>query len=324
MPLLAVLGSVVALGIGTSFAKQLFPQVGSLGTTALRVGFSALLLLLIWRPWRWTTTRADAKSLVRYGIALGCMNLMFYQSLRTIPFGVAVAIEFSGPLAVAFFSSRRGVDYLWIALAIAGLGLLLPLGHDVASLDPTGVMFALGAAVCWASYIVFGKRVGHLHAGHSVALGLTMAAITVVPFGVWHAGSALLDPGILLFGLGVAAVSSAIPISLEMVALKRLTPAAFGVMASMEPAVAALLGLLVLGEQLSGLQWLAIALVMCAAAGSAATAKPHARHRPLERPVDPATFDLDRTLDPAQTPGTQCGHAGQTRREPEHAGQSER
>jgi inner membrane transporter RhtA len=285
VPLLAVLGSVVALGIGTSFAKQLFPLVGSLGTTALRVGFSALLLLLIWRPWRWTTTRADARSLLRYGIALGCMNLMFYQSLRTIPFGVAVAIEFSGPLAVAFFTSRRGIDYLWIALAIAGLGLLLPLGHDVSSLHPEGVMFALGAAVCWASYIVFGKRVGHLHAGHSVALGLTMAAITVVPFGIWHAGSALLQPHILLIGLGVAAVSSAVPISLEMVALKRLTPAAFGVMASMEPAVAALMGLLLLDEQLSGLQWLAIALVMCAAAGSAATAKPDAHRGPADEIV---------------------------------------
>lgn len=278
MPLLAVFGSVVALGIGTSFAKQLFPQIGSLGTTALRVGFSVLILLLVWRPWRWTTTRADARSLLRYGVALGCMNLMFYQSLRTIPFGVAVAIEFSGPLAVAFFTSRRGIDYVWIALAIAGLALLLPLGHDVATLNPEGVLFALGAAVCWAAYIVFGQRLGHLHAGHSVALGLTMAAITVVPFGIWHAGSALLDPGILLFGLGVAAVPSAIPISLEMVALKRLTPAAFGVMASMEPAVAALMGVLLLSEHLTGLQWLAIGLVMCAAAGSAATARPVA-HR---------------------------------------------
>ncbi len=285
VPLLAVLGSVVALGIGTSFAKQLFPQVGSLGTTALRVGFSALLLLLIWRPWRWTTTRADARSLVRYGIALGCMNLMFYQSIKTTPFGVAVAIEFSGPLAVAFFTSRRGIDYLWIALAIAGLGLLLPLGHDVTTLDPVGVGFGLGAAVFWAAYILFGKKVGHLHAGHSVALGLTMAAITVVPFGVWHAGSALLQPEILLAGLGVAAVSSAIPISLEMVALKRLTPAAFGVMASMEPAVAALMGVLVLDEHLSGLQWLAIVLVMGAAAGSAATAKPDAHRGPADEIV---------------------------------------
>lgn len=285
LPLLAVFGSVVALGIGTSFAKQLFPQVGSLGTTALRVGFSALLLLLIWRPWRWPLSKADAKSLLRYGVALGCMNLMFYQSLQSIPFGVAVAIEFSGPLAVAFFTSRQRIDTLWIALAAAGLGLLLPLGHDVSSLNPVGVGFALGAAVCWATYILFGKKVGHLHAGHSVALGLSMAAITVVPFGIWHAGSALLQPGILLYGLGVAAVSSAIPISLEMVALKRLTPAAFGVMTSMEPAVAALLGLLVLGEQLTGLQWLAVMLVMGAAAGSAATAKPDTHRGPADEIV---------------------------------------
>ncbi|OGB94752.1 MAG: hypothetical protein A3G82_22020, partial [Burkholderiales bacterium RIFCSPLOWO2_12_FULL_67_210] len=258
---------------------------GSLGTTALRVGFSALLLLLIWRPWRWPLSKADAKSLLRYGVVLGCMNLMFYQSLQSIPFGVAVAIEFSGPLAVAFFTSRQRIDTLWIALAAAGLGLLLPLGHDVSSLDPVGVGFALGAAVCWATYILFGKKVGHLHAGHSVALGLTMAAITVVPFGIWHAGSALLQPHILLYGLGVAAVSSAIPISLEMVALKRLTPAAFGVMTSMEPAVAALLGLLVLGEQLTGLQWLAVMLVMGAAAGSAATAKPDTHRGPADEIV---------------------------------------
>lgn len=272
LPLLAVLGSVTALGIGTSFAKQLFPQVGSLGTSALRVGFSALLLLMLWRPWRWPLSGADAKSLLRYGMALGCMNLMFYQSLQTIPFGVAVAIEFSGPLAVAMWSSRKPIDFVWVALAVLGLGLLLPLGHDVTQLDPTGVAFALGAAVCWAAYIVFGKRLGHLHAGHSVALGLSVAALTVVPFGVWHAGSALLDPNIVLFGLGVAAVSSAIPISLEMVALKRLPQEAFGIMTSLEPAVAAMLGLLILGEHLSALQWLAIVLVMCAAAGSSVTA----------------------------------------------------
>jgi inner membrane transporter RhtA len=282
VPLLAVLGSVVALGIGTSFAKQLFPQVGSLGTTALRVGFSALLLLLIWRPWRWPLSRADARSLLRYGVALGCMNLMFYQSLQSIPFGVAVAIEFSGPLAVAMFSSRKPVDFIWLALAVLGLGLLLPLGHDVASLDPTGVGFALGAAACWAAYIVFGKRVGHLHAGHSVALGLSVAALTVVPLGIWHAGSALLDPQILLFGLGGAAVSSAIPISLEMVALKRLPQEAFGIMTSLEPAVAALMGLMLLGEHLTGLQWLAIACTMLAAAGSSVTAG----HEPPRQAAD--------------------------------------
>lgn len=283
LPLLAVLGSVTALGIGTSFAKQLFPQVGSLGTTALRVGFSALLLLALWRPWRWPLSRTDAASIVRYGVALGFMNLLFYMSLRTIPFGVAVAIEFSGPLALAMVSSRRPVDFVWLALAILGLGLLLPLGQDVAHLDLEGVLFALAAAVCWGAYIVFGKRVGHLHAGHSVALGLTVAAITVVPFGVWHAGSALLDPHILLFGLGIAAISSALPISLEMVALKRLPQEAFGIMTSMEPAVAALLGLLMLDEHLTGLQWLAIACTMLAAAGSSVTAR---RDLPKSVPAD--------------------------------------
>lgn len=280
LPLLAVFGSVVALGVGTSFAKQLFPVVGSLGTTALRVGFSALLLLLIWRPWRKPLSRAEVMSLVRYGVALGCMNLMFYQSLKTIPFGVAVAIEFSGPLTLAVFTSRQRIDFLWIALAIAGLALLLPFGNtsidgnDAQALNPEGVFCALVAAVFWAAYILFGKKVGHLHAGHSVSLGLSVAAITVVPFGIWHAGSALWQPQILLAGLVVGAISSAIPISLEMVALKRLTPGAFGVMTSMEPAVAALLGLLVLNEQLTAPQWLAIGLVMCAAAGSAATSQP--------------------------------------------------
>jgi inner membrane transporter RhtA len=273
LPLLAVLGSVTALGIGTSFAKQLFPQVGSLGTTALRVGFSALLLLAIWRPWRWALSRVDAVSILRYGVALGFMNLLFYMSLRTIPFGVAVAIEFAGPLAVALFSSRKPIDFVWLALAFLGLGLLLPLGPGVAGLDPEGVLYALAAAVCWGAYIVFGKRVGHLHAGQSVALGLSVAALAVVPFGVWQAGSALLDPHILIFGLGVAAISSAIPISLEMVALKRLPQEAFGIMTSMEPAVAALLGLLMLDEHLTGVQWLAIVCTMLAAAGSSFTTR---------------------------------------------------
>ena len=283
LPILAVLGSVTALGIGTSFAKQLFPQVGSLGTTALRVGFSALLLLALWRPWRWPLSRGDAMSVIRYGIALGFMNLLFYMSLRTIPFGVAVAIEFSGPLAVAMLYSRRLVDFVWLAFAVAGLGLLLPLGQSVASLDFEGVMYALAAAVCWGAYIVFGKRLSHLHAGHSVSIGLTVAALTVVPFGVWHAGSALLDTRILLFGLGVAAISSAIPISLEMMALKRLPQETFGIMTSLEPAVAALLGLLMLDEQLISSQWLAIICIMMAAAGSSWTAR---RGQPKSAPAE--------------------------------------
>ncbi|MBJ2163071.1 EamA family transporter [Acidovorax sp. IB03] len=274
IPFLAVLGSVTALGVGTSWAKQaLFPVVGAQGTTAVRVGLSALLMLMLWRPWRWRLSRADAQAVVLYGAALGAMNLMFYLSLQTLPFGLAVAIEFAGPLAVAIWSSRSAVDFVWVALAIVGLALLLPLGLSGSTLDPLGVLYAVGAAVFWALYIVFGKRAGHLHAGQSVSLGLLVAALVVVPVGVAHAGAALLSPSVLLVGVAVAAISSALPISLEMMALKRLPKEAFGIMISMEPAVAALLALALLGERLDTVQWLAIGCIVAASMGSAATAR---------------------------------------------------
>jgi inner membrane transporter RhtA len=271
-PLLAVLGSVTALAIGTSFAKQLFPLIGAQGTSALRVGFSALVLLLVFRPWRWSTTRVDAGAILRYGFTLGTMNLLFYMALRTIPFGVAVAIQFSGPLAVAMWSSRRPVDFLWVGCALGGLLLLLPLGQGSA-LDPAGMLYALGAAVCWALYIIFGKRTGHLRAGHTVSLGMLAAAVVVVPVGVAHAGMALLDPKLLLFGLGVAVVSSAIPMSLEMAALKRLPKETFGILISMEPAVAALLAMGLLAEYLTPLQWAAIGCTVVASVGSTLTSR---------------------------------------------------
>ena len=274
VPFLAVLGSVTALGVGTSWAKQaLFPVVGAQGTTAVRVGLSALLMLMLWRPWRWRLSRADAQAVALYGAALGAMNLMFYLSLETLPFGLAVAIEFAGPLAVAIWSSRRAVDFVWVALAIVGLALLLPLGLSGSTLDPLGVLYAVGAAVFWALYIVFGKRAGHLHAGQSVSLGLMVAALVVVPVGVAHAGAALLSPSVLLVGVAMAAISSALPISLEMMALKRLPKEAFGIMISMEPAVAALLALALLGERLDTVQWLAIGCIVAASMGSAATAR---------------------------------------------------
>ena len=274
VPFLAVLGSVTALGVGTSWAKQsLFPVVGAQGTTAVRVGLSALLMLMLWRPWRWRLSRADAQAVALYGAALGAMNLMFYLSLQTLPFGLAVAIEFAGPLAVAIWSSRRAVDFVWVALAIVGLALLLPLGLSGSTLDLLGVLYAVGAAVFWALYIVFGKRAGHLHAGQSVSLGLLVAALVVVPVGVAHAGAALLSPSVLLVGVAVAAISSALPISLEMMALKRLPKEAFGIMISMEPAVAALLALALLGERLDTVQWLAIGCIVAASMGSAATAR---------------------------------------------------
>ena len=274
IPLLAVLGSVSALGIGTSYAKHLFPLIGAQGTIALRVGFSALMLLALWRPWRYPIAHADRRNIVLYGCSLGFMNLLFYMALRSIPFGMAVTIEFTGPLAVAAWSSRSRMEYIWLALVCVGLAFILPIGGFARShLDPQGVGYALAAAVCWGSYIVFGKRLSHLHAGHSVALGLAVGAIAVFPIGLLHAGTALFAPPVLLYGLAVAAVSSAIPISLEMVALQRLPQGVFGIMTSTEPAVAALLGLWVLNEQLSPAQWGAIACTMGAAIGSSWTAQ---------------------------------------------------
>lgn len=281
LPLLAVLGSVIFLGLGTSWAKHtLFPQIGAAGTSAVRVGLSALLLLVLWRPWRRWPSRADLRAIAAYGAALGAMNLAFYLSLRTIPFGLAVAIEFAGPLGLALWGSRRAIDFLWLGLALSGLALLLPLGHGVGPLDGVGVLWALTAAVFWALYIGFGQRLGHLPAGRSVALGLSVAALLVVPVGVAQAGAALLSPDVLWVGLGVAALSSAIPISLEMLALQRLPPQAFGILTSMEPAAAALLAWGLLDERLTTGQWLAIGLIMAASIGSAFSAR--ARAVPLE------------------------------------------
>jgi len=272
-PVLAVLGSITLLAIGTSWAKYwLFPQVGPGGTSALRVGFSALLLLLLWRSWRWPLSRADAQVVLRYGLALGLMNLLFYMAIGRIPFGIAVAIQMAGPLTVVIFSSRRLIDFVWTGCALLGLGLLLPLRTDIV-LDPVGVIYALAAASCWALYIIFGKRAGHLHAGQSVSLGLTIAALVVVPFGIAQAGKALWDITILLAGLVVAIISSALPISLEMMALKRLPRHTFGILLSVEPAMAALWGWLLLAEKLSIQQWIAIFCMIVASAGTTLTAR---------------------------------------------------
>ena len=278
LPVLALFGSIAFLCMGTSWAKYtLFPTIGAQGTTALRIGFAAALMLLFWRPWRTPLARTDLRHIAVYGATLGVMCLSFYLSLRTLPFGIAVAIEFAGPLSVAVWSSRRAVDFVWIALAIAGLALLLPWGHDVRTLDPTGMAWAALGGTGWGCYIIFGKRVGHLPVRITAPLGAAVAALVVVPVGVVHAGTALLTTSILLTGLGVALISSAIPISLELFALKHLPKNVFGTMTSMEPAVAALLALVFLGEVLSWSQCLAIGLVMLASMGCALTAQPSPR-----------------------------------------------
>lgn len=271
LPYVCLVGAMVSLCAGTSFAKTLFPLVGAQGTSAYRVGFSALVLCLIWRPWRFPLARKDLIAVAAYGAVMGAMNLCFYMAIRTIPLGLAIAIEFTGPLSLAMIHARKPIHFLWIALAVAGLALLLPLGDTSLNLDPVGVGFAAAAAVFWALYIVAGQRTGHLHGGRSVALGMTTAALVVAPFGLVTAGAALLSPVALGLGLVVAVVSSAIPYSLEMVALRGISKRSFGVMLSLEPAVGALAGLLLLGEQLAPRQWLAIGFVIAASVGTVAT-----------------------------------------------------
>lgn len=279
----ALVGSIVSLCVGTSFAKSLFESVGAQGVTALRVTIAALLLSAVWRPWRAGWSRTDLGAVALFGAVLGAMNLMFYMALRTVPLGITIAIEFSGPLAVALASSRRPLDLVWIALAIAGLGLLLPIGHGAVSLDPVGVAYALGAALAWALYIVLGSRLGRLHGGRTIAVAMTFAALLALPFGIAHAGVALIDPHVLLFGLGVAVLSSAIPYSLEIFALPRLPRQTFGVLLSLEPAAGALSGLAILGERLSRPEWIAIGCIVLASAGAAfGAARTRATHPEAE------------------------------------------
>lgn len=287
LPYLALLGAIVSLSAGTSFAKTLYPMVGPAGTAALRVGLSALMLIAVWRPWRARFTRADLKALAVYGVVMGFMNLSFYMSLNTIPLGVALAIEFTGPLAVSLFNARRLIHVVWIGFAVLGLVLLLPLDGATTALDPLGCAFAASAALFWALYIVFGKRVSHLPSGPTVAVGMSAAALTVVPFGAATAGLSLLSPSILGLGLIVALVSSALPYTLDMVALRGIPKRTFGVLLSGDPAVGALAGLWVLGEHLSPLQWLAIAAIIIASVGAVLTSPP-GEDQPLHEPGAPA------------------------------------
>lgn len=265
----SVLLAMVTIQSGASIAKQLFPVIGPAGTTALRVGFSAIMLWLVFRPWRHLPKGRNWRAVIVYGICLGGMNLLFYLAIARIPLGIGVALEFTGPLAVALFSSRRRLDLLWVALALGGILLLLPDMRGVDALDPVGVMLALGAGACWAGYILFGQRAGSLASGGiTVALGMTVAACFLVPIGVVSAGSALFSWQVIPFAIAVAALSSALPYSLEMVALKNLPAQSFSVLMSLEPAIAALAGFLLLSELLSMSQWLAILLVIGASLGS--------------------------------------------------------
>lgn len=267
----ALLLSMVSLCIGTSFAKALFPIAGAAGMTALRIGLSMLLLVAVQRPWRWRLDRDQRRAVVAYGVVLAGMNLCFYAAVARLPLGIAIAIEFLGPLAIAVLGSGRRLDLIWVALAAGGVLLLVRPG-GASGLDPVGVAFALAAALGWALYIVTGKHATrHVPERRIVCPGLIVASLVAVPAGVAEAGTRLLMPHVLAVGALVALLCSAVPYSLELFALKRMPAATFGILVSLEPAIGALAALTVINEVLAARDWAGIAAVVAASIGATLT-----------------------------------------------------
>lgn len=255
---------------GAALAKGLFPVLGIAGTTSIRLMTSALMLLIFFRPWRQQLSRTQVKSIALYGASLGLMNFLFYFALKTLPLGIAVALEFTGPLAVALGSSRKPIDFLWASLAAAGVVLVLPIHSFSGAYDFTGVFYALGAGLCWALYIIFGNRSGNtIQGGTAVSWGVLVAAVVAAPLGVFEVGTKLLDPSILPLGFALGLFSSALPYALEMIALKKIERKTFAILMSLEPAIGAVWGVFTLHENLALMQYLAIILIMIASWGSA-------------------------------------------------------
>ncbi|CAA2936318.1 Threonine/homoserine exporter RhtA [Enterobacter cloacae] len=282
MPVAVILIAMMSIQSGASLAKSLFPLVGAPGVTALRIALGTLILVVIFKPWRLRFKKEQRLPLLFYGLALGGMNYMFYLSIQTIPLGIAVALEFTGPLAVALFSSRRPVDFIWVILAVLGLWFLLPLGQSVSQIELTGAALALGAGACWAVYILTGQRAGEEHGPATVALGSLIAAVIFVPIGMAQATDSIWQWSILPVGLAVAILSTALPYSLEMIALTRLPTRIFGTLMSMEPALAAISGMIFLGETLTLVQTLALCSIIAASMGSTLTMRPEPKVQKID------------------------------------------
>lgn len=278
---------MITVQLGAALAKDLFGALGPAGVVFLRLGFAALALLAMWRPWRSLRSQGVRErtsvpvsapgarqsayvAVILFGLVLGLMNFTFYTALTRIPLGVAVTVEFVGPLGVAVAGSRRALDVLWVVLAAGGIVLLAPLGVlGAVALDPLGLLLALGAGVLWATYILLSARVGRVFPGGTgLSLAMAVGALVLAPVGIVGAGSALLNPSLLILGAGVALLSSVIPYSLEIAVLRRMSTSAFGVFMSLEPAIAALVGWLVLREILELRAIIALALVTTAAIGA--------------------------------------------------------
>jgi inner membrane transporter RhtA len=268
-----VVVAVSTLQVGAAFAVTLFDEVGSSGAVLLRLGIAALVLLAVWRPSLAGHSRSDVPTAVVFGLALGTMNWAIYSAMERIPIGVAVTIEFAGPLGLAVALSRRPRDLVWVALAAAGI-LLLTNPFGASDLDGAGIAFALLAAAAWAVYIPLSARTGTIFpGGRGLAIAMLAGALLIAPAGIAQGGKELLAPALLAQAAIVALASSVIPYSLEMESLRRIPARVFGVLMSLEPAVAALAGFVVLGQALGAVDLVAIGLVVAASAGAAAGAE---------------------------------------------------
>jgi inner membrane transporter RhtA len=265
-PTILVLAGIVSVQVGAAVAKQLFPATGAAGAVTLRLVFAGIVLLVIWRS-SLRVARGALPVVLGYGAVLALMNLSFYAAIDRIPLGMAVTIEFLGPLTVALAGSRRWSDPLWAVLAGAGVLLLTRADGDV---DWVGVMFALAAATCWAGYILLSAALGE-QTGGGLALAMAFGGLVMLPVGVIDAGAALLQPAVLAAGFAVAMLSSVLPYSVELEALRRMPPRVFGVLMSLEPAVAAIAGSAILGQVMNLGQWAGVACVVAASAGATRT-----------------------------------------------------
>ncbi|KPH14389.1 DMT family transporter [Chryseobacterium sp. ERMR1:04] len=263
----AALLSMVCVQGGASIAKQLFPTIGAVGTSVLRIGLSALLLTIINRPKFSTFTKQQWLYCGLYGIGIAAMNLIFYLAIQRIPLGLAVTVEFIGPLFLALSLSRKWIDILWGLLACAGILLIVPWQSN--NVDLLGLLLAFLAGVFWAVYIVMGGKVAGIMQGKdAVTTGMLFAILIILPFALWDGGVFKLTPILFLKGLGVAILSSALPFSLDLVALKKLPAKTFSILTSLQPAFAAFSGLLFLSEKLTLLQWISVACVISASMGA--------------------------------------------------------
>jgi len=263
-----VLSAIASVQFGSATAATLFAQIGPAGAVLLRLLFGMIVLVALWRPRFRGRTRYELLLATTFGLVLACMNLSFYEALHRIPLGIAVTIEFVGPLGVAVAGSRRAVDLVWVALAAAGIIALTRGGTS--HLDALGVTFALLAGCFWATYILVNARVGRaFEGGAGLALAMCVAAVVMLPFGIAQGGRHLLEPRSLALGAAIGLLSSAIPYSFEVEALRRIRPSVFGVLMSIEPAMAALAGLIVLGQSLGARTLLGMVLVVIASVGAA-------------------------------------------------------